>query len=359
MSLASAYATLAASGKYCEPYPVTSITTSGQEGHQDPRPQCKQVISADVAAGVTELLKGVARNSAPAAAWDSDARPAAGKTGHDREAQPDLVRPATPRSSRPWCGSATSSRRARAASSTRSAASASVSTAASARSSAAPSPRPSGPRSCGPRQGDAGQGVPGAFGRDPRGARSRPLPNVIGRERRQRDGPSGGCRLHSLRRRAGRQRASPAGTVAYTDPAGSALPGREVGLYLSTGQVPYVAPGPEPGTGRPGGVEPPEDPRGPRPKRPEPGGASVAASGAPGQRQAASLPAPRAWGRAQRPASTCLTTAATRPPSARPATSPWAAFMTRPICGIPVAPVDATARSTIARSSSSPSCAGR
>ena len=57
--------------------------------------------------------------------------------------------------------------------------------------------------------------------------------------------------------------------------------------------------------------------------------------------------------------STSLTTAATRPPSARPATSAWAAFITRPICGIPVAPVDATARATTARSSSSPSCAGR
>ncbi|HZA74063.1 MAG TPA: PASTA domain-containing protein, partial [Propionibacteriaceae bacterium] len=60
-----------------------------------------------------------------------------------------------------------------------------------------------------------------------------------------------------------------AGTVAYTDPAGSALPGTRVALYLSTGQQPYVAPAPQPGTGQPGGPEPPNpDDKGPKDKRP-------------------------------------------------------------------------------------------
>ena len=59
-------------------------------------------------------------------------------------------------------------------------------------------------------------------------------------------------------------------------------------------------------------------------------------------------------------ASTFRTTAATRPPSARPATRGWTAFMTRPICGIPVAPVSATASATSASISSSPAApAGR
>ena len=53
MSLANAYATLAASGKYCEPYPITSITTSDKKAIKVPGPQCKQVISADVADGAT------------------------------------------------------------------------------------------------------------------------------------------------------------------------------------------------------------------------------------------------------------------------------------------------------------------
>jgi hypothetical protein len=34
----------------------------------------------------------------------------------------------------------------------------------------------------------------------------------------------------------------PAGTVAYTEPSGSAFPGSRVGLYVSTGRAAYRAP---------------------------------------------------------------------------------------------------------------------
>ena len=81
MSIASAYATLAASGKYCEPYPITSITTPDKKAIKVPGPQCKQVISADVADGVTYLLKGTLDFGTAAGNWDNKARPAAGKTG--------------------------------------------------------------------------------------------------------------------------------------------------------------------------------------------------------------------------------------------------------------------------------------
>ena len=37
-----------------------------------------------------------------------------------------------------------------------------------------------------------------------------------------------------------------AGTVAYTDPAGSAFPGSKIGLYVSTGQPVYQVPDPQP-----------------------------------------------------------------------------------------------------------------
>ena len=59
------------------------------------------------------------------------------------------------------------------------------------------------------------------------------------------------------------------------------------------------------------------------------------------------------------PARRALTRAAMAPPSARPAASPCASFMTCPIWAIDVAPTCSMARSTIAVSSSSPSWAGR
>ncbi|HET9020748.1 MAG TPA: transglycosylase domain-containing protein [Ornithinibacter sp.] len=81
MSLANSYATLAASGKYCEPYPITSITTSDKKEIKVPGPQCKQVISADAADGTTSLLEGTLEFGTAAGNWDVKARPAAGKTG--------------------------------------------------------------------------------------------------------------------------------------------------------------------------------------------------------------------------------------------------------------------------------------
>ncbi len=81
MSLANAYATLAASGKYCEPYAITSITTSDKKAIKVPGPKCKQVLEADVANGATELLKGTLEFGTADGNWDVNARPAAGKTG--------------------------------------------------------------------------------------------------------------------------------------------------------------------------------------------------------------------------------------------------------------------------------------
>ena len=46
----------------------------------------------------------------------------------------------------------------------------------------------------------------------------------------------------------------PAGTVAYTDPPGSALPGSKIGLYVSTGQVQRTFQQPDPAA-EPGTVE--------------------------------------------------------------------------------------------------------
>lgn len=83
MTAASSYATLAARGKYCEPTPIASITTSNGKSVKVPPTTCKQVIRADIADGVNALLQGplVDRRGTAEGVWDVTKRPAAGKTG--------------------------------------------------------------------------------------------------------------------------------------------------------------------------------------------------------------------------------------------------------------------------------------
>ena len=60
-----------------------------------------------------------------------------------------------------------------------------------------------------------------------------------------------------------------AGTVAFTDPAGSALPGSKIGLYLSNGQAPFqVAPAAEQPAEQP--AQPAPKPVAPKPKKTPP-----------------------------------------------------------------------------------------
>ncbi len=82
LSIASAFATIAASGKYCEPNPIVSITTPDKKEIKVPAAECKQVISKDAADGAAYLLKGTLRSGGTASGlWNVDQRPAAGKTG--------------------------------------------------------------------------------------------------------------------------------------------------------------------------------------------------------------------------------------------------------------------------------------
>jgi len=83
MTIAASYATLAARGKYCEPTPIASITTSGGKAVKIPAAACKQVIRADIADGVNLLLQGPLKLKRGTAlgSWDESNRPAAGKTG--------------------------------------------------------------------------------------------------------------------------------------------------------------------------------------------------------------------------------------------------------------------------------------
>jgi len=82
LAMAGAYATFAASGTFCPPHPIASITdTSGKELYK--APGCDQALEPAVADKLTSLLRGVvdgplgARTGAGAAIG----RPVAGKTG--------------------------------------------------------------------------------------------------------------------------------------------------------------------------------------------------------------------------------------------------------------------------------------
>ncbi|MGO1167381.1 MAG: transglycosylase domain-containing protein [Janibacter sp.] len=82
LQLSSAYATLAAEGKYCPPNPIESITTAkGTKMKIDP-PPCKQVIDKDIARGATDLLTNTMEEGGTAAKMVlDDGRDAAAKTG--------------------------------------------------------------------------------------------------------------------------------------------------------------------------------------------------------------------------------------------------------------------------------------
>jgi len=80
MTMAAAYATVAARGVYCQPIPIQSITT--RTGQQLPveAADCRRVLSTAVADAATHILQGVLVS--PGTASDRGiGRPAAAKTG--------------------------------------------------------------------------------------------------------------------------------------------------------------------------------------------------------------------------------------------------------------------------------------
>jgi len=81
LTLASAYATVASGGTYCQPSPVLSITTSDRKTVELGKNVCKRVLEPEVANGVSKILKTVLTNGTGKGNELADGRPAAGKTG--------------------------------------------------------------------------------------------------------------------------------------------------------------------------------------------------------------------------------------------------------------------------------------
>lgn len=82
LSVASAFATVAADGKYCPPNPVVSITTATGKAVPLPAEKCTQALKPDVAQGVSKIFASVFdKNGTATGDALADNRPAAGKTG--------------------------------------------------------------------------------------------------------------------------------------------------------------------------------------------------------------------------------------------------------------------------------------
>jgi membrane peptidoglycan carboxypeptidase len=82
LTLASAYATIASGGTYCEPTPVLTITTSDKKPLPLSKSRCRKAVEPEVANGVTQILKSVLTKGTGAGVGGlAEKRPAAGKTG--------------------------------------------------------------------------------------------------------------------------------------------------------------------------------------------------------------------------------------------------------------------------------------
>jgi membrane peptidoglycan carboxypeptidase len=79
LTMATAYATFAADGKFCEAVPVAGITNSAGEPQAVTEQTCNQAITAEVSRGVTYALKKALANGTGRGL--SIGKPAAGKTG--------------------------------------------------------------------------------------------------------------------------------------------------------------------------------------------------------------------------------------------------------------------------------------
>jgi len=82
LTLASAYATIASGGTYCEPSPVLTITTSDKKPLSLSKNRCRRAVTPEVANGVTQILKTVlTKGTASGIGGLAGGRPVAGKTG--------------------------------------------------------------------------------------------------------------------------------------------------------------------------------------------------------------------------------------------------------------------------------------
>jgi membrane peptidoglycan carboxypeptidase len=81
VTMASAYATVAAEGSYCAPVPVVSVIDQDKKSLPVATSTCRQALDPDVANGVTKVLSTVLTAGTAAGNQLDGKRPASGKTG--------------------------------------------------------------------------------------------------------------------------------------------------------------------------------------------------------------------------------------------------------------------------------------
>jgi membrane peptidoglycan carboxypeptidase len=91
LTMAAAYATVAARGTYCAPVAITKIITEIGGTISAPSADCHQAISPDIADAVNYILQGVLTAPGATGAGLSIGRPAAAKTGTSNVASTNLT----------------------------------------------------------------------------------------------------------------------------------------------------------------------------------------------------------------------------------------------------------------------------
>jgi membrane peptidoglycan carboxypeptidase len=81
LTMASAYATFAARGIYCQPYAISSVLDRNGKKLPVPKHDCKRELSTNIADAMNALLKGVITHGTAANSPLANGREAAGKTG--------------------------------------------------------------------------------------------------------------------------------------------------------------------------------------------------------------------------------------------------------------------------------------
>jgi len=89
LSMAAAYATVAARGMYCSPVAINKIVTASGGAMAVPSANCHRAISSDVADAVNYILQGVLTTGTAGAIGGLAGREAAGKTGTSNVANND------------------------------------------------------------------------------------------------------------------------------------------------------------------------------------------------------------------------------------------------------------------------------
>jgi membrane peptidoglycan carboxypeptidase len=106
LAMASAYATIANNGMYCQPQAIDRVTDS--DGNDLPKPErtCTQVLEPKIAATAAYALQGVMRGGTGNNGNPYDGTPLIGKTGTHEEIQTWLVESSTKVTTLAWVGNA-------------------------------------------------------------------------------------------------------------------------------------------------------------------------------------------------------------------------------------------------------------